>query len=125
MSGVISPFGLGFALEASAGAAGFALQNATPTIATWTTPNDGKVHRALLIASLDVTSAATGGTISITYTMPDGNSHTSTVFATSQTAGGHIAVTGVSVEANTAVSVTQSAALTAGAATLWAEIWGS
>ncbi len=125
MSGVISPFGAGLQSQATAGASGFALQNATPSIATWTTPNDGKVHRVILIASLDVTSVATGGTISITYTMPDGNTHTSTVFATSQTAGGHISVTGVSVEANTTVSVTQSAALTAGAATLWAELWGN
>lgn len=125
MSSVQSPFASGLILEASTPAAGFALQNATPAILSWTAPNDGNVHRVLVIASLDVTSAATGGAVSITYTMPDGNSHTSTVFAASQTAGGHIIATGVSVQANTTVTITESSTLTLGAATLWADIWGN
>ena len=48
-------------LVATTGVNGFALQNGTPTILTWTPPNDGQVHRVLLIAQENVTVAETGG----------------------------------------------------------------
>ena len=42
---------------AAGGLAGFALQNATPNILTWTAPNDGNYHRVVVAASIGVTSS--------------------------------------------------------------------
>lgn len=109
--------------------AGFALQNGTPTIISWTAPNDGKLHRFLLSATQHVTSAQTGGGVNVTYTAPDGSAGTLFPFG----AGNGVGVSGplaasqgpVEVEAGSTVTVVQGGALTAGAATVWAELWGS
>jgi hypothetical protein len=123
----LQPFALSPALllQAATPAGGYTLVNGTGNVVTWTAPSDGQVHRVMVLASLSVTSVATGGTISVAYTTPDGQAHTSSVFATSQSAGGHLQQLPVIMQAGTAVTVSQSAALTAGAAALWAELWGS
>jgi hypothetical protein len=114
------------ALQASTGVAGFALQDATPTIISWTAPNDGNLHRVEIFASENVTSALTGGTISGSIVSPAGGSPAQPqVIAANQGTGNHVGtVTGGIVEPGSTVSVIQSSAVTVGAGTVWAEIWG-
>ena len=114
------------ALLATTGAAGFALQNGTPTIMTWTAPNDGALHRVIVIGELLVSSNETGGQVSMNFTDPGGTGGRAvTLVAAAQSTGlAAVAFSARTVEANTAVTVTQTA-LTVGAAILYAELWGS
>lgn len=107
---------------------GFALQNATPTIVSWTAPADGQVHRVLLFAVLEVTTAETGGQVIITPVLPDGTPNTKTLFAAGQGAGIFYPTSSSApqeflIEGGSTFSVSQNSALTAGAAVVWAEIW--
>lgn len=110
-------------------AAGFALQNATPTVLSWTAPNDGQLHRVLFNLAMHVTSAQTGGAVQIVTVLPDGTSETNTAFAGTLGTGAqkpaNIANGFFPVQAGSTVQVNQSSAQTAGAALLWAELWGS
>lgn len=113
-------------LQATTGVNGFGLQNATPDILTWTAPSDGEQHRATIFASLEVTSAETGGTVVADWTFPSGSGNGIVLAAGGQAAGNNATnPVEVILGAGTTVTVRQSAALTAGAATIWAEIWGS
>ncbi len=108
------------------GLAGFPLQNGTPTILTWTAPADGQYHRVWLIGGIHVTSAETGGQVTLTIPHPDGSSAAPVVFGAGQgtgSAGG--AFNGSIVGPGQTVTLAQSSALTAGAAVVWAELWGS
>lgn len=105
---------------------GVPLTNGTQTIFTWTAPNDGNMHRVALYQVSYCSSAATGGGISLNWTLPDGT-HT---IGKSYT-GGYGAGTGNNLEGQgglvapgTTVTFSQTTALTAGAATIWAELWG-
>jgi len=117
----------GLVLQAATAVAGFALQNATPTVISWTAPNDGRQHRVTVIYTLHVTVAETGGAVVTNFTAPDAGVGQSTAFAGGAGTGVFIpngpqmAVVG----AGTTVSVAQSSALTVGAALLWAEIWAT
>ena len=121
-------FGQILASQATTGTTGYTLVNGTGNIITWTTPNDGALHRFLIVAGMHVTSTETGGQITASYTLPDGTAATHTMFAAGLTTGDQL-LSGVqfmlTVEANTAVTVKQATALTGGAAIMWAEIWGS
>jgi hypothetical protein len=112
---------------ASTGVAGFALQNATPTILTWTAPNDGQMHRVLVLGEVKVTGAQTGGAVSLTFTYPDGSaSPVASVNAGGSGAGYHGLANNVFLVApGTTVTLAQTSAQTAGAATLWAELWAA
>lgn len=113
-------------LQAATPVAGFALQNATPNILTWTTPNDGALHRVLIISVLTVTVAETGGQCIFTTVAPDGTSLTQFTEPGGRGTGAYNdAPTQVIVGANTTITIKQNSALTAGAAKMWAEIWGS
>lgn len=115
-------------LVATTGPAGFALQNATPNILTWTAPNDGSLHRVTVILTQTVTSNETGGSIRISYNDPLGNAGSITPFPGGSTAGTLPNSAGPApliVGANTQVVLKQFTALTAGAAVLWAELWAS
>lgn len=103
---------------------GFALQNGTPVILSWTAPNDGQLHRVSLFSTLDATSAETGGIISLTYTAPDGNGGSAQIYPGGQTGVHTGGVDMIVIKPGSTVSLVQTA-LTAGAAVLWAEIWGS
>lgn len=114
----------GMVLQATTGVNGFALQNGTPTIISWTAPNDGNSHRATIYALLIVTVTEVGGAIQITTTggvndrlFNDGNSPGQYINAS--------VITDTFVPPNTAYSIVQGSALTSGAAKLYAEIWGS
>lgn len=107
---------------------GFALQNATPTILSWTAPNDGSQHRILAFGSAEITSAATGGSVALVIVPPSGATGFPTVISGGQGTGfsynGPYGLPYI-VGPNTTVSLVQGSALTAGAVTVWAEIWGS
>jgi hypothetical protein len=111
--------------------AGFALQDATPVILTWTAPNDGNLHRVTVFGLIHVASTETGGLVSLTYTGPFAGAalHTSTLWAAalaSDTAGQATASpASLIVGPGTTVAIVQGTALTGGAATVYAEIWGS
>jgi len=113
-------------LQTATPTAGFALQNGTPTILTWTVPNDGLTHRVMFIASLHVTSLETGGQVNASLSFPDGLANSPQLFAGGLSAGGQgiNAIVRV-IQAGSTVTVAQQSALTGGAATLWCEIWGS
>jgi hypothetical protein len=120
--GAVSPL----QLVATTGIAGFALQNATPVIATWTAPNDGNMHRVMALGELIVGSAETGGQISLTITDPGNTVRQRTVWNSGLGAGFQpIAITNYTIAPGSTVTLAQTAALTAGAAQLWAEVWGS
>lgn len=112
--------------RADTGQAGFALQNATPTVISWTAPSDGVPHAVLVAAIEHVTTLQTGGAISLTGTDPAGNAFTTQLDAGGHAAGAEVfpANRFILIQAGSTVSVVQSSAQTAGAATLWAQLWG-
>jgi len=118
---------LALELQAATPVAGFALQNGTPTILSWTAPSDGQLHRVLVFGSLDMTSSGTGGAVSVSSTAPDGSSASLIMFSANANNTLHYPnfPYPIVVGAGTTVSVVQASALTAGAGVLWAEIWGS
>jgi hypothetical protein len=115
------------ALQAATPVAGYTLVNGTGTIIAWTTPNDGQQHRFIVCASLDVTILEVGGAIQVAYTVPNGGAAAHTIFAAASGTGIYNPAGPFTIvcEANTTVMVEQTSALTAGAAIVWAEIWGS
>jgi hypothetical protein len=118
---------MGMTLLAATAVAGYTLVNGTGNIITWTAPNDGNLHRIFLAYTIHITSAETGGQITLAWNAPDGGvaSHTVTAAGTAATVGGGSLIMGVIVEAGQTVTLSQATALTAGAAVLWAELWGS
>jgi hypothetical protein len=108
-------------LVATTGAAGYTLVNGTGTIFTWTAPNDGGLHRVLLLATLGVTVAETGGQLQLAATNPAGNA-ASQSFLSAQGTGSHEVQFSVQVQAGTTVTLSQNTALTAGTAVLWADL---
>jgi len=116
----------GFNLQATTGPNGFALQNGTPNILSWTAPPDGQLHRFMVIGDTVVTSAETGGAVSCTFTSPTGAPHAGTLDAGGNAGGtkNWNQLTGI-VAAGTTVTVAQSGALTVGAAVTFAELWAT
>lgn len=113
-------------LLAATPVAGFALQNGTPNILTWTAPADGQMHRVLVHAGLRVTSAETGGAVTLTVIQPDGSTYAPGAFAGGSGTNATSGFTAMHpVQAGSTVTLAQSSALTAGAAVVWAELWGS
>jgi hypothetical protein len=103
---------------------GYSLTNGTGQMAAWTAPNDGQNHRALIIASLHVTSAQSGGAVEVFADFPDGFNAAPPLFAGGLGVGDHSATTSCVIEPGSTVSVDQISAQTAGAAVLWCEIFG-
>ena len=128
VNGQSGPVTLGTTMDlaATTGLAGFALQDATPQILTWTTPADGNMHRVTLAGELVVTGNETGGAIQATITDPGGTIRTLNVLSGGLSAGFNaIGGTIWTVAPDTTVTLAQSSALTGGAARLYAELWGS
>lgn len=108
------------------GLTGYALVNGTGNIITWTTPNDGNMHRAFIVSTIHVSSTQTGGQIHLAFTSPDGSAGAVTINAGGGGSGSvSSAIETVLIAPNTTVTISQSSAQTGGAATLFAEIWGS
>ena len=116
-------------LQAATPLAGTQLVNGTPVILTWNVPNDGKLHWHLVFGGLTVQSAETGGQVTETYTLPDGTVASPTLFSPGAGLGYQYMYTSfgvlIPVRPGSQVLVSQASALTAGAATLWAGIWGA
>lgn len=125
VAALLAALGTPLTLQAATPLAGVALINGTQNFVSWTAPNDGQMHRVLLIAQLWVASTETGGLVIQTGTDPGGNAFSLTVMSAGLGTGAH--TTGFPatlIKAGTTFTVSQSTALTAGATTLWAEIWG-
>jgi hypothetical protein len=124
------PFGSSPSLQRQAATplAGVALVNGTPTILSWTAPNDGQQHRALIWANAIVGTATVGGAVNVTWTDPSGTGQAWTILPGTQASTGWeysiSQVPNIIIKAGTPVTVTQTA-LTAGASTVYAEIWGA
>jgi len=111
---------------ATTGLDGFALQNGTPNILTWDAPDDGKLHEVSVHGSVCVTSAETGGALTLYFTNPAGLT-TSFVVTGGGTATNGVALvdnSAVMVLPGTTVTLSQTTALTAGEATVYATLWG-
>jgi hypothetical protein len=122
--------GSGLSVRETAGIDGFALTDGTPTILTWTAPDDGSLHRFELAFNGVVTSNLTGGAINATFFAPDGLTESFFgIWNANNPTGAHQFANGASgvitIAPGTTVTVYQSSAVTAGAATVWPEIWGS
>lgn len=121
---------VGFGIVGKTGAAGIALVNGTPTIMTWTAPNDGQMHAVMFIGAKVVASQETGGAVTLNFTV-DGNAETANVFgggaaAQVQPMAINAATIGIRpVDPNTTVTLTQSSALTGGASTLFGNLYAA
>jgi hypothetical protein len=124
-TGTLPAYQLGLELQETTGATGYTLVNGTGAIFAWTAPNDGALHRVVILSQMDVTTAEVGGQITLAITAPNGLTFTPQIQAATQTAGLKNAVNSAFVEANTTVTLQQVSALTSGAAVLWAEMWAS
>lgn len=112
---------------ASTGTTGYTLVNGTGNILTWTAPNDGQMHRVVVIGQVKVTTNQTGGAIGLTFTYPDGSSSaTGSVNGGGSNAGYHgLANVVFLVAPNTTVTLAQTSAQSAGAAIGWFELWAN
>jgi hypothetical protein len=126
------PFGAtpGMQRQAATPVAGFALVNGTPNIISWTAPNDGLLHRAMVFAAMCVTSGSiTGGNVATGFTMPNGSAVSIGTFTGGQAFPGYVFSSfnppPLMVQAGSVVTLAQNSALSAGTALVWAEIWGS
>ena len=122
----VTPASLSLKLVASGT---FALVNGTPVFLTWNVPNDNQNHRFMVAVSQVVTGAETGGQVSVTATPPGGAAVSTPVVAPNNGIGTNLGNSGARqltpAAPGTTVTVAQSSALTAGAATVYAEIWGT
>lgn len=120
----------GFAKLATTGTAGFTLTNGTPNIISWTAPSDGAVHMFVCVSVAHVTSAETGGTVQVIYQSPitGVTNHFTQILAGglgTDTNGQTGTTIFALVQPGATVTVQQTVALTAGAATVYAELWGN
>jgi hypothetical protein len=118
----------GLAPVGNSGAAGFALQNGTSTIFSWTAPNDGNVHTVELYSVKKIAVQEVGGAVAFHFTWPDGTPNSPGLYAGGQAAGlttqvafGYAGT--VLVEPGSTISIQQSSALTGGASTLYYEVF--
>jgi hypothetical protein len=116
------------ALLATTGAAGFAKQNGTPNILSWTAPNDGQLHRVQLLYTKNVTSSETGGAAAVSFVNPS-QAAVANVDAGNQAAGWTPGAPAGGVtfmmQPGQTITLAQTTALTAGASKVYAELWGS
>ena len=117
----------GATIRASVAAAGYTLVNGTGTIISWTAATTGAAHYLLIPAVKDVTSNETGGSITLTATLPDGTAVSAvTVIGGGQSTGiytsGGPQFSQIVVKDGTTVTIAQGSALTAGASVVWAAI---
>ena len=114
---------------ADTGPGGFALQNGTPNILSWTAPDDGQQHAVLLYYDEQVSAGLAGGAVQCSITFPDGVTTYNVGAGTASTsAGPHLNAAGQAtmlVGPGETVTLHQSSAVTAGSVTVWAQIWAS
>lgn len=120
------PSGLQKVIDSGIG--GFALQNGTPTIASYTAPNDGNLHRVDVAHMLNVTSAETGGQLSIHLKNAAGVDQGSVeIHAGGLGVGWQVGEFGAqkpfAILPGWSITIQQDNALTAGAAIFYYQIW--
>jgi hypothetical protein len=131
VSSGLPAWGMGMTLLATTTATGVALTSGTPTLLTWTAPNDGNMHRVLLVGELVVSSTETGGKVTVSFTDPAGGAHNGLQIYASALGAGAFGLPGTSspvltlIQANTAFTVAQAVGLSGGAAIFYGELWGS
>jgi len=115
---------LALAQVATTGDGGYALVDGTGTILSWTVPNDGNLHTALVAGTLIVTSAGTGGAIGTetTDTVLGNQTYPAAMYSSAASSG--INQHAFCVGPGATVTVYQSSALTAGAAKVFVTIFG-
>lgn len=127
-----TPYGVGTfsQINVATPLAGFALQNGTPNIISYTTPNDGKIHFVFVAGEVVVSVGETGGQLSLNFTDPGGTprsrsqdpgGHAAGYFDFGSSNGGQL----VAVAPNTTVTLLQSVALTVGAAVVYAGLFST
>lgn len=118
----------GMVKQAATALSGYTLVNGTGDVISWTVPDDGQIHRAVIFAGEVVGSAMSGGQVNAEWTDPTGAPQAWGVLPATGSPGWNYSISptpNLLVAPGTAVTVRQGTALTAGAATVWAEIWGS
>lgn len=111
-------------LLASTGPNGFVLQNATPIILNPATPNDGLLHRVLILGLIIVTVTQVGGIVQMNPSSL--GTFSGTLYPGGLTpVNGRSAMLGGVVPGGVTLNLQQASAQTSGAAVLYAEIWGS
>lgn len=115
----------GISTQAKTPLAGFALQNGTSDILTWTTPNDGNLHTVDVAGVLVVSLLEVGGLIRLLYTL-GGNQIAQTLWAGGSAVGNYYSAFAgaVTCDPNTTQRLQQNTALTSGSASLFATILG-
>lgn len=115
----------GLALVATTGVNGFALQNATPDILTWTAPADGQLHRYLLMGMTSVTAQETGGQVTLKAGQIGGGNVPWSDMNSGDNAAQQSPFNSMGlIDPGSTITLSQITALSAGAAKVWAEIWG-
>jgi hypothetical protein len=99
----------------------FALQNATPNILTYTTPNDGQYHIITIVGLLIVNTVEAGGQINFSV-----GGNPGILFASNKAVGTYNIPDTINMMLagpNASVLVSQATALTSGAANIDLEVW--
>ena len=114
----------GLPITAETSATGVALINGTQTILTATVPNDGKVHQLAPNVIKTVTTALTGGTVTMSWTNAAGvvSSYKMTGTAVSGYYLSPASTVNTTLKPGTTVTLKQTTAMTAGAAKVYAKI---
>lgn len=99
---------------------GVPLINGTQTILSWTAPQDGQLHRVEVFCTEVVTNATTAGITQVTV-----NGTATTLISGGQAVGSQIGQAQVILQPGGTITIRQNTAMTAGAATVYAELWGS
>jgi hypothetical protein len=112
----------------STGGAAFGTGTGTGTALsglTYTTPDDGQLHRVDALLDINVAVALTGGQFSLVCVDPSGSTFKPQLIAaasgTGPTSGGVTRLVGP----NTTVSIVLNSAITAGSGTYWGQLWVS
>lgn len=107
---------VGGSVVARTPSAGFPLSAvATPTLLTYTTPNDGQVHQVNIALGLYVSVVEVGGGVSVNATIL-GQPYFNGLLPGAEGVGVHDGTLSIPCDPNTTVTVVQQAALTSGAA---------
>jgi trimeric autotransporter adhesin len=116
----------GLSQVATTGLTGVALVNGTGNLSgmTWTAPNDGNLHRVLLLATTVASGSPSGGIIQASYTDPSNTARASQgAFATQASGYNYPSQFVWMIYPNTTFLLKQTSPLTAGSATLYGDIW--
>ena len=124
--------GLVLAKVASTGPGGFTLQNGTPTIRSWTAPNDGNLHPVFIAGYIMCSVTQVGGEIQIFSNgtgfyqgVLDGGNHGGGPKPINLSGGQNVSWIDVAMQPGAVFSIGQTIAMTSGAATVYLDIWSA